>query len=395
MKIKMKISKNTQVVNYIPLSILTLSKDRIDYLENTIKRLNLDSSYRKDDVISFFIFRSIIFDSFGYNIEKEFDFLTLKNFFCSIQRELYIFKKVGFVNREIMESNKIFNIFRSFYPTKNNIFVSTENLSCLSELEHYHNFIVLLLLYELEKTLANTFNREEIDELKTERSLLNKTLSGGIRVSLSKNRLVILNKKYVGFDTEYTNIDSTTNKLLCYTTATISESIVKIRTSEVDFSLSIGHSYVPKTAPLIQIVVKLIRGLRGKKDFELDQLETRLSLLPSIKRLTLHNKDVIFTKKLLYEQIKSSFIDLRLDPTQYSFVRLLEKVLDTPQIDVGVEGALKELNLKPTIKNECLLLAHFTTADVSLFYDFNEIKTKFTVISKSFLTLDKFLTFRN
>jgi len=384
----------TQIVNFIPLPILVSLKDRFFELEKTLKKLNLDSSYRKDDVILFFIFRAIIFLSFGYDPIKEFDFIQLKNFLFSIQNELYNFRVDGFVSRENMESNKIFNIFRSFYPTQKNVFLKIENQTNLSELEHYHNFIVLLLLYEIEKTLVILNNREEIDDLKTERSLLNKTLTGGIRVSLSKNRLIIIHKKYVGFDTEYYNVDSKTNKLLCYTTASVSETIIKIRSSEVDFSLSLGNSTIPQTAPLITTVIKLIRGLRGKKDFVLDQLENRLSLIPTLQKLTLNNKDVIFNKKIDFSEIESCFFDLRTNPSQFSFVGLLEKELETPEIYGELKTLLLELNLKPTIKNECVLLAHFTTADISLFHDFNEIKTKFTVISKSFLTLDKALSFK-
>jgi len=397
----MKIQKNqkNQIVNYIPFSILVLLKERSLELENSVKLLNLDSSYRKDDTILFFIFRSVIFLSFGYDPHTAFDFIQLKNFLFSIQKELYSFRADGFVSVENMESNKIFNIFRSFYPKHKNVFCSMEEHSNLNELEHCHNLIILLLLYEIEKTLVFASNREEIDDLKTERSIFNKTLSGGIRVSLSKNRLVILNKKYVGFDTEYYNVNSIENKLLCYTTASVSETIVKIRSSEVDFSLSVGHSqsqsHLPQTASLIKIAIKLIRSLRGKKDFELTQLENRLSLRPELQRLTLQNKDVIFIKKIDFEKIESNFFDLRSDASQFSFCSILEKELDTPENDIKLEEPLRELNLKPTIKNECVLVAHFTTADVSLFYDFNEIKTKFTVISKSFLTLDKYLSYKN
>jgi len=48
----------------------------------------------------------------------------------------------------------------------------------------------------------------------------------------------------------------------------------------------------------------------------------------------------------------------------------------------------------PTLKKECFLTAHFTTADVSLFQDFDEIKDKFTVLNKSFLTLDKMISYK-
>jgi len=391
--------KKIQIVNYIPLSILSHIKERSFDFENSIKKLNLDSSYRKDDVVLFLIFRSIIFLSFGYDPSQDLDFLQLKNFLCSVQSELYNNKTVGFVSRENMELNKVFNVFRSLYPKQNDVFSTNSNSnsnSNLNELEHYHNLIILLLLFEIEKTLVYLSDREEIDDLKTERSILNKTLTGGIRVSLSKNRLVLLNRKYVGFDTEYSLEDSTTNKLLCYTTTSVSESIVKIRSSEVDFSMSGGYSHPPQTAPLIICLIKLIRTSRGKKDFEITELENRLSSIPTLQRLVLQNKDVIFIKKIDFGNLESHFYDLRLDPSQFSFKNLLEREIKTvPEIENNIQKNLLDLKLKPTIKNECVLIAHFTTADVSLFSDFNEIKSKFSVISKSFLTLDKSLTYRN
>ena len=393
-KSKMKILKN-QIVNFIPLSILLLLKERSYELTKTIKSLDLDSSYSKEGTVLFFIFRSVLFLSFGYESTKTLKFEEYKSFLMVVLSEFYSFKTDGYVNKKNMEENKIFNLFRSFYPSLSLVFEDNQQNHSF-ELEHYHNLIILILLYELEKTILITNEVEPLIDLKTERSLLTKTLSGGIRSSISKNRLVLLNKKYVGFDTEYTNVDSTTNDLLCYTTASISETQIKIRTGEINFSLVEGQSFIPKTAPLITVCVKLIRKLRNKKDLELSTLENRLSLEERLEKLFLKNGDVIFKEKLDLKRIESSFVDLRSDSSLFSFRNLLETQLDKqPEVSKNLRVLFYNLNLKPTIKNECVLLAHFTTADVSLFHDFDDIKTNFTVISKSFLTLDKFLTFRN
>jgi len=393
----LKNQKNTQIVNFIPLSILLLLKERSFELVQKIKSLDLDSSYSKEGTVLFFIFHSVLFLSFGYESSKTLKFEEYKSFLMVVLSEFYCFKTDGYVNKKNMEENKIFNLFRSFYPTLSLVFEDIkQNRSYSHELEHYHNLIILILLYELEKTIGITTEVEALIDLKTERSLLTKTLSGGIRTSISKNRLVLLNKKYVGFDTEYTNVDSTTNALLCYTTASISETQLKIRAGEINFSLVEGQSFIPKTAPLITVCVKLIRKLRGKKDLELSTLENRLSSEESLEKLTLKNGDIIFKEKLELKRIESSFIDLRSDSSLFSFRNLLETQLDKqPEVSKNLRVLFYNLNLKPTIKNECVLLAHFTTADVSLFHDFDEIKTNFTVISKSFLTLDKFLTFKN
>jgi len=398
MKMKnLKNLKNTQIVNFIPLSTLLLLKERSYELPKIIKSLDLDSSYSKEGTVLFFIFRSVLFLSFGYESTKTLKSEEYKSFLMVVLSEFYRFKTDGYVTKKNMEENKIFNLFRSFYPSLSLVFDESQpDRSYSYELEHYHNLIILILLYELEKTIGITTEVEALIDLKTERSLLTKTLSGGIRTSISKNRLVVLNKKYVGFDTEYTNVDSTTNALLCYTTASISETQIKIRGGEINFSLVEGHSFIPKTAPLITVVVKLIRKLRNKKDLELSTLVNQLSLEEGLEKLELKNGDIVFKEKLDFTRIESNFIDLRSDSSLYSFRKLLETQLDEqPEVSENLRVLFYNLNLKPTIKNECVLLAHFTTADVSLFHDFDEIKTNFTVISKSFLTLDKFLTFRN
>jgi len=394
---KMKNLKNAQIVNFIPLSTLLLLKERSYELTKIIKSLDLDSSYSKEGTVLFFIFRSVLFLSFGYESTKTLKSEEYKSFLMVVLSEFYRFKTDGYVTKKNMEENKIFNLFRSFYPSLSLVFDESQpDRSYSYELEHYHNLIILILLYELEKTIGITTEVEALIDLKTERSLLTKTLSGGIRTSISKNRLVVLNKKYVGFDTEYTNVDSTTNALLCYTTASISETQIKIRGGEINFSLVEGHSFIPKTAPLITVVVKLIRKLRNKKDLELSTLVNQLSLEEGLEKLELKNGDIVFKEKLDFNRMESNFIDLRSDSSLFSFRKLLETQLDKqPEVSENLRVLFYNLNLKPTMKNECVLLAHFTTADVSLFHDFDEIKTNFTVISKSFLTLDKFLTFRN
>ena len=393
MKMKMKMKK--QIVNFIPLPVLSLLGERLVELLKMVKMLGLDSSYSREGTVLFFIFRSVLFHSFGYDPLKTLNVEEYKSFLSVILSEFYRFKTEGFVNQENMEENKIFMILRSFYPSLSKVFDECQSHRSYSyELEHYHNLVILILLYELEKTLKITPGKDEITDLKTERGLLNKTLSGCIRSSISRNRLIILNKKYIAFDTEYTNQDSSTNKLLCYTTASVSETLLKIRTCEVNYSLTQGQDFIPKTSPLIEVCVKLIRNLRGKQDVEIRELENRLSLTGSLMKLELKNGDVIFKERIGFDKIKSSFFDLRSDPALYSFKKLLENHLEKPkETETEIYRSFIDLNLKPTVKNESVLLAHFTTADVSLFSDFDDIKTKFTVISKSFLTLDKFLTF--
>jgi len=401
------------VVNYIPLHLLSSLKcqtsDFLQYISQLDLKGYFESDSERDSLVFYFLFRGVLYNTFGYDPHHIFCHVKLKNLIRDVLSEFYSFRKDGYVNQQNLENNKIFRIFKSFYPVYNDIFntKNTFKLSMLTELEHMHNLIILFLLYDLEMTLRfeesryitekSDMAREISFDLKDERSQLQKTLSGGIRVSLSRNRVLYTRRIYVGFDTEYKLVDSQTNKILCYTTASIAECIIKIRSNDVDFSVKEGLVFQPKTASLIKTGVTLIRFLRNKKDFEVSELSRLLSLESSIECLRQSNGDLVYrVKSFDFNDIKSRYIELTTTPEAYSFKNLMDLVLEDHN---GVENTVflemtRRLNIKPTMRNECTLIAHFTTTDVSLFHDFEGIKTNFTVISKSFLTMDKFLTYK-
>jgi len=411
------------IVNYIPHYLISSLKcqtsDFIQYVSQLNLRGYFESDLERTSLSFYFLFRGVLYNSFGYDPHQVFCPEKLKCLIHDILSEFYSFRKDGYVNQQNLERNKIFMIFKSFYPVYTDIF-NTKNsfrLSILSELEHMHNLVIIFLLYDIEvtlrvvesrysseKLLSSKVGRETLDrtreilfDLKDERSQLQKTLSGGIRISLSKNRVLYIRRIYAGFDTEYKPVDSQTNRLLCYTTASIPECLLKIRSNDVDFSLKEGKVFLPKTAPLIKIGVALIRFLRNKKDFEVSELTRLLSKESSLECLRQSNGDLVYrVKSFDFNQIQSRYIGLTTIPEEYSFKKLMDLVLEDYH-DLKNSVFLEmthRLNIKPTLKNECTLLAHFTTADVSLFHDFEGIKTNFSVISKSFLTLDKFLTYK-
>jgi len=414
MKMKMKTKTKTKkvVVNYIPLETISFLKNQSGCFASFMSKLGLNNlvNYKKDQLTLFFIHRGIIYSLFGFNPHQIFDSSTLKTLISTVLSEFYNYRKDGYVNQENLESNKIFRVFRSIYPYYKDVFNSTESFkpSMLFELEHYHNLVILFLLFDIELTLKKMkdltevyedCHKESVFDLTHERSLLQKTLSGGIRVSLSKNRVILLKKLYVGFDTEFKNLDSQTNKLLCYTTASLCECILKIRSNDIDFSLHDGKVFRPQTSTLLETGVGLIRLYRNKKDAEVLRLTEEIQTDRSVECLKLGNNDLIFKLKSLdFGKIQEQYIDLSTNPQEYSFKKLMDSVLESSDTQPSTFSLFLEktdrYNIKPILKQECTLLAHFTTADVSLFNDFDEVKTNFTVISKSFLTLDKFLTYR-
>jgi len=399
---KMKKQTKFIMVNHIPKSVILKTESSIlhPYIKNMVLK-----GFSDLEISMFFTLRNLLFYSLD-NIPSEIKtYDSLKNFVNLVLNEFYSFQSEGFVNQRNLECNKIFDIFRSLYPQFNEIF-KTGNPPFISwryELEHFHNLIILILLFEMELYLTNRvfedeedndFKKEERVLLKHDKTELNSLLSGGIRLSLSKNRLLITDRIYVGFDTEYKTVDSTTNKILCYTTSTLTESFLKIRAGNIDFSLKDGLTYLPQTSELISTGVKLIRLLRNKKDFELDQLKTTLEKNRALRSMELYNQDLIFKMSSLeINDIKSTFFDLRENPSVYSFKNMIDGVLNEHK-QPAILKAVDLTVFNPTLKQECFFAAHFTTADVSLFNDFEEIKDKFTVLNKSFLTLDKLISYK-
>jgi len=417
MKTKTKTNTNTKTklkftsVNYIPEHVLTAYGLQTKILHPLIKLLDI-RGFELEELSAFLNLRSLVFLACGVNPSSLLTFKELEDFLLVVQKELYLFHIDGYVNQWNMELNKIFNIFRSLYPQYKDIFRSHEMKNVDCELEHFHNLVILLLLLELdlyqkyyteEKGRLEYCDRnaikEKLDLIQIKKSELGKTLSGGIRVSISRNRLILQDRIYTGFDTEYTNIDGQNNRILCYTTASTSESILRIRSNKIDFSLREGNVKLPKTANLITTSVKLIRLLRGKKDFELGVLKELLDRESSFDRLTLFNHDFIYKQKTFdISKIHTSFHDIRTNPTQYSFYGLIDEVLknqsgSNPHTQ-KFKDYTRKLNLKPVFRSECFLIAHFTTADVSLFSDFSDIKDKLSILNKSFLTLDRNISYK-
>jgi len=391
-------------ISFISRDILKNTQEINKNLHPCIKQLNL-KDFNVDQLSKFFSLRSLVFSTVGINPSKILNYSQIKEFISLVLKLFYSFNSKGYVSQGCMESNKIFNIFRSYYPQYKNVFRNTEIkfASTACELEHFHNLIILVLLFEIEVYLRYYTELKSIDFkevvclLKQEKVELNKTLSGGIRVSLSRNRLIIQDRIYVGFDTEYKNLDSHTNELLCYTTASMSESLLKIRSSKIDFSLKDGKVYLPKTADLITVGIKIIRFLRGKNDFELDRLKDSMNHESKLEKLVLFNDDVVYKQKAFdVKGIHTSFHDVKSNVAQYSLFKMLERVFETHKIEsISNANFFRDYtkNLKPVFRPECYLIAHFTAADVSLLSDFSELKNRFSVLNKSFLTLDKTLSF--
>ena len=126
---------------------LELNKD----LHPLLKQLNL-KEFDVDSLSGFFSLRSLVFSIVDINHTEILSFEELKTFLNRVLKVFYSFNKRGYINHVYMESNQFFNIFRSFYPQYKNVFRNNEKVfgSMSYELEHFHNLIILVLLFEIE-----------------------------------------------------------------------------------------------------------------------------------------------------------------------------------------------------------------------------------------------------
>jgi len=311
------------------------------YPINLIHLLQSNLASTRKSTSSLLAIRSKLFYLTNRDQSANLDVNNLLNYVNDVQNLLYSFKKDGFISSENMESNPIFKIYRDLYPSHNAIFnyKSKVTLNSLFELEHFHNLIVLLLLLEVYlylpdlKELKKTVQLDESQEedivlLDLKRVELTKTLSGGIRISLSRKRLKITERLYTGFDTEYIAETSTENKLLCYTHASLSEVLLTIKSSSVDFSTKEGDVYHPVTVNLINDCIGYIRFLRGEPDFELDYIKQSLLESKTTTKFDLlqqNNGDLIikFKDNLRLETVQKVYNDQETDLLKITLEKLL------------------------------------------------------------------------
>lgn len=382
------------------------------YPNNLIHLLQSNLASTRKSTSSLLAIRSKLFYLTNRDQSKNLDVIDLLDYINDVQNLLYSFKKDGFISSENMELNPIFKIFRDLYPSHSAIFnyKTKVTLTSIFELEHFHNLIVLLLLLEvylylpelnvLKKTVQLDESQEEdIVLLDLKRIELIKTLSGGIRISLSRKRLKITERLYTGFDTEYIADTSTENKLLCYTHASLSEVLLTIKSSSVDFSTKEGDVYHPVTVNLINDCIGYIRFLRGEPDFELDYIKQGLlESKTKTKYDFLHQNNGDFTirfkDKLSLETVRKVYNDQEKDLLNLSLEKVLIDIEKLHKESLNQQRAdllklFDNWNLKYSLKKEFFLISHYTPADISFLKDFNVFKDRLNILGKTFISLDK------
>ena len=212
----------------------------------------------------------------GMDREDELTVVKLEEFVNKILLKLYHYKSLGFVNTEVMEQNEVYLLFRSLYEKYVDVF-SKGNVHSMFELEHFHNVILLILILELElKMLDPLLSIDEIDDLKALRSKVLKNVSAPLRSSLSIKSFV--KRIYTGFDTEYGTLEYGKTDLLCLTTSTYIGVFLRVKSLKLDYTITNYHDTTqePVTSDLLNLLVRLIRLVKGKGDQKIADLLLRL-----------------------------------------------------------------------------------------------------------------------
>lgn len=385
----------TRIRNSVPeLKVLNTSRFYNLLYENLISVLQAYPFYKIRDLGKVFILRTYLFNLLQLPPDKILNYQELEAFREGVLNLLLT--NNGYLNIDKLESNKLLNFFKSSSQPEMKL--------DYNEVECFHSLIILLLLLEYElytmyyEDLSNRNNIEKgsmknfLSDIKENKRKLRNMLAFEVKVLLSKTRINLVNKIYSGFDTEFQMLSSDYNELLAYTTCSYSKQFICIKNLDLNISESVCKDQLVE-------MVKILRYLNKKYDVEIDELSTCLSADKervekiSCKEYSLYSKREDDLKK----QLVTSFYDLENKINEYSIRDLVGKSLESqkPRIDEMTEFHqvyLKKVRLpRIPVKKEVCLIAHFTTADVSSLTDFQEFKSYFSILRKSFVTLERSL----
>lgn len=412
-------------VNFMKKELLTPSFDfssSFEYLLGTVlshdKEKMISPNHLRRVVLLYTLVRRLGYIPDSY----EHDYKSLTSFLDVVEGKLHMHKRKGFVNWELMESNEVFNIFRSLFISKSGIFRDFSEVSEVSEgtdiyfeLEHFHNCVLLLLILELElfiKRMDEELERTKVEMemekimarkiiLKNRRGKLLSMISPGVRSCLSKKRVRIQTSVFIGFDTEFKVRNDRFNELLAYSSASLSRTSLEISDFTVNYVIT--NSKCTDRSPLVsremESLILIIRFIRGREDFKVPQLISNLRE-KGVSPKKMQGKLVFNRYNPRIDGIKTLFKDLR--NAEYR----LAEVLDT-SIGVQEAGVLNDIDFFHDIlilsdfnkrlflmKRECYLIAHFNVADIASALDFEMFKPWLSVLRKSFVTF-KAMRYKN
>ena len=182
---------------------------------------------------------------------------------------------------------------------------------------------------------------DEIDDLKALRSKVLKNVSAPLRSSLSIKSFV--KRIYTGFDTEYGTLEYGKTDLLCLTTSTYIGVFLRVKSLKLDYTITNYHDTTqePVTSDLLNLLVRLIRLVKGKGDQKIADLLLRLRSNSNVEELSLKGDKLFrFSKILKPSDFINKYFDLTADSSFHSFRNLMDISLNITK-DLFTEDILK------------------------------------------------------
>lgn len=298
------------------------------------------------------------------------------------------------------------------------------------ELIHLYNLIVLVLLLDIsisihlskqyestEEEDSKEIMEEVLGDLLVLQKRLKNSLTGGLRSSLSMNRLSFEDRVYTGFDTEFDNLDNRKNELLCMTTASERRVMLRIRNVLFDFDVTNNPESVltkvdkrPSVEGMLKCLVLGIRYFNDKHDSEITTLATALTDSPSITSYP-SKKETLFTFKnplspenfiVTYADVTGndrgiiSFtnlhnLSLKVTRTKGEAAFKLWRELLKSELKYGELSTTGRIDVgKIRVNKSLFLIAHYTPADLSFLHDLQDYKNKLKLLGKNIITLKAF-----
>ena len=385
----------TQIRNFVPeneLKNLKTYKIYHNLFENLISVLRPHSFYKIKTLGKVFLLRTYLFNLLNLPCDRILTYHELEFFREGVMNLLY--SDDGYMNKERLENDKLLNFYRSLNQE--------EMKGSFTEIQSFHTLIIMMILLEYElysryyedlynlKTLEKELVKTMLMDMKETKRNLRKLLIPEVKALLSKTRVNIKNIVYSGFDTEFQMLSSEENEMLAYTLCSYSKQYICIKNLEFNIIESLCKDQ------LIEMI-KIVRLMNKKFDVEIDQLAEKLTGDKNeIEKIECKNF-ILFSKreKCMKDFFKTSFYDLEETGNVYSIKELVEKSLKSQEDRISElteyhQKVLVSVRLpRLPVKKEVVLIAHFTTADVSSLADFHEYKSRFSILRKSFVTLDK------
>lgn len=420
MKNKQKKFKSS---NLLDPRILEKARDSGEILSYTIEFLKRFDSFGAVNIARM-IFTDRLFYSLTNSKYGDYTPENILEFTNGIKKLLNFDLKNGYMDFDLFQNSLFVRLSYTIFPELRKANLSKAGSAfTLLNLTHVFNFCLLIIIKEisiLELDLPEDQRNEVYYDLLQIRDQLIGKISSGLRKALTAKRYGFGYRIITGFDTEFSCIELCKNELLASTQSIYPRLFLKIRRLNSINDIHWGYNDFNTSTPLdslmsdVYTLITFIRFLKGCSDDIINCLVTELKKLEGSKLDYFNDVRGDFfsiKKQMTHGDFINIFTNHLENPGEYSLKFLVEssllkskEVLDKDLIlllsimdELGLGKAVinktrirfPALNLSFPKSSELTLLAHYTTADISLWSDFESIKSKLKILGKNYVTLGR------